>query len=177
MSKRRWNLESVEAEARKYTKVIDFKRGSRGAYDWAERSGVVKQVTAFMTEISDSAELMARVRQELGSAARHAKVASDMRESVSDFYVPKEHDPEAVSAGTYLDFETQMHDQAAEERSERALDHIAALQKHGTPEQVEEAWGLYLKYQTGAWEIESSEPTGIIGISMPAEEQGGSNDY
>jgi hypothetical protein len=176
MSKRRWDLESVEAEARKYTKVVDFKYGSRGAYDWAERNGLVKQVTAFMADITDPAELMTRIRQELGTAARHAKVAHDICENVSDFYVPKEHDPEAVSAGTYLDFEAQMYDQAAEERSDRALDHIEALRKHGTPEQIAEAWDLYLKYQTKQWEVPKSA-TGIIEINMPETEHGGSYDY
>lgn len=173
MSKRRWDLEAVTAEARKYTRVVDFKYGSRGAYDWAERNGVVKDVTAFMSELTDSAELMKRIRQELGSAARSAKVAHDICENVSDFYVPTEHDPEAISAGTYLDFDAQMYDQAAEERSDRALDHIEQLQKHGTPEQVQEAWDLYLKYQNRSWEV----PTGIIEIDMPETEQGGSYDY
>ena len=176
MSKRRWDLESVAAEARKYTKVVDFKYGSRGAYDWAERNGVLKDVTAFMSEVTDPAELMARIRQELGTAARHGKVAKDICENVSDFYVPADQDPEAVSAGTYLDFESQMYDQAAEERSDRALDHIEGLQKHGTPEEIKEAWELYLKYQSGQWEVQKSS-TGIIEINMPEKEHGGSNDY
>ena len=90
---------------------------------------------------------------------------------MSDFYVPKEHDPEAISAGTYLDFDAQMYDQSAEERSDRALDHIEQLQKYGTPEQIKEAWDLYLAYQTGKWEVPA---TGIMGMSMPEEEQGGS---
>ena len=113
MRPRRWDFESVTAEARKYTKVIDFKARSRGAYKWAERNGVLKDVTAFMSEVTDAEELIARIRQELGTAARHAKVAHDICESVSDFYVPSEHDPEAISAGTYLDFDAQMYDQAA----------------------------------------------------------------
>ena len=171
MSKRRWNLESVAAEARKYTKVVDFKYGSRGAYDWAERNGVVKDVTAFMSEVTDPAELMSRIRGELGSAARDAKVCREICKNVSDFYVPKEHDPEAISAGTYLDFDAQMYDQSAEERSDRALDHIEQLQKYGTPEQLKEAWDLYLASQTGTWEVPA---TGIMGMSMPEEEQGGS---
>ena len=174
MTRRRWDFESVTAEARKYTKVIDFKEGSRGAYKWAERHDVLKDVTAFMTEITDPKKLMGRIRQELGTAARHNKVAYDIRENVSEFYVPKEHDPEAVSAGNYLDFDAQMYDQVAEERSERALEHIEALQEHGTPEQIRKAWDFYLKYQTGRWEI----PKGAIAeIYIPETEQGGSYDY
>ena len=38
------------------------------------------------------------------------------------------------------------------ERSGRALDHIEALQEIGTPEQVQAAWDMYQKYQTGTWE-------------------------
>ena len=118
--------------------------------------------------------LMTRIRQELGTAARHAKVAHDICENVSDFYVPKEHDPEAISAGTYLDFEAQMYDQAAEERGDQALDHIEALQKHGTPEQIKEAWDLYLKYQTGEWEVPKWCDAEI---NMPETEQGGSHEH
>ena len=174
MSQRRWDLESVTAEARKYSKVVDFKYGSRGAYDWAERNGMIKEVTAFMSKVTDPKVLMSRIRQELGTAARHAKVAYDICENVSEFYVPKEHDPEAVSAGTYLDFDAQMYDQVAEERSERALEHIEALQEHGTPDQVREAWDLYLKYQTGRWEV----PKGAIAeINIPETEHGGSYEY
>lgn len=174
MTRRKWDLESVTAEARKYTKVIDFKCGSRGAYKWAERNGILKEITAFMSEVADAGELMSRIRQELGTAARHAKVAYDICENVSDFYVPKEHDPEAISAGTYLDFDAQMYNQAAEERSDRGLDHIEQLQKHGTPEQVTEAWDMYLKYQTGEWDVRKGA---ITEIDMPEREQGGSYDY
>ena len=173
MGKSKWDLESVKTEARKYTKAIDFKYGSRGAYDWAERNGMIKEVTAFMFKVTDPKKLMSRIRQELGTAARHAKVAYDICENVSEFYVPKEHDPEAVSAGTYLDFSAQMYDQVAEERSDRALEHIESLQEHGTPEQIKEAWDLYLKYQTGRWEV----PTGIAEINIPETEHGGSYDY
>lgn len=169
MGRIKWDLESVTAEARKYTKVVDFKYGSRGAYDWAERNGMMREVTAFMSEVTDADELMARILGELGSAARHAKVCREMCKNVSEFYVPQAHDPESISAGTYLDFEAQMQDQAADERSERALDHIEALQKYGTPEQVQEAWDLYLAYQTGKWEV----PTGIIGMNIPETKQGG----
>jgi hypothetical protein len=51
MGKRIWYRESVEAEARKYTKVSDFKAGSRGAYKWAVRWRVLKEVTAFMFQV------------------------------------------------------------------------------------------------------------------------------
>lgn len=174
MNRRKWDLESVTTEARKYAKVVDFKAGSRGAYKWAERNGMLKDVTAFMSEVTDVEELMTRIKQELGSAARSAKIAHDICENVSDFYVPKDQDPEAISAGTYLDFDAQMYDQAAEERSDRALDHIEQLQKHGTPEQVKEVWDLYLKYQTKEWKVSKGA---IIEIDMPETEQGGSYDY
>ena len=52
----RWCRESVEAEARKYSKVTDFKYGGRGAYKWAERHGVLKEVTAHIPPIRDRAE-------------------------------------------------------------------------------------------------------------------------
>ena len=157
----KWNLESVTEEARKYSSITEFKYGSSGAYKWALRKNLIKEVTSFMSEVTDPSELLKRIKGELGSAARDAKVAKDITENVSDFYVPAEHDPEQISAGTYLDFEAQMYDQCAEERSERALDHIEALQKYGTPEQVKEAWDLYLMYQTGEWEIEKRCDAGI----------------
>ena len=174
MSKRRWDLESATEEARKYSGITAFKYGSPGAYKWVVRHGLESEVMGFMSEITDADTLMTRIRQELGTAARHAKVAHDICENVSDFYVPKEHDPEAISAGTYLDFEAQMYDQAAEERSDRALDHIEALQKHGTPEQIKEAWDLYLKYQTGEWEVPKWCDAEI---NMPETEQGGSHEH
>ena len=162
----KWDLESVKAEARKYSKVVDFKYGSSGAYKWAVRNGFLNEATAFMYEISDASVLMQKVTQELGSAARCAKVAHDIWESEpSPFFEPSD-DPELISEGTYLDFDAQMYDQAAHERSDRALDHIEALQKHGTPEQVKAAWDLYLKYQTGTWEAEGR----IIEIDMQGEE-------
>ena len=162
----KWNRELVEAEARKYSRTVDFKRGSRGAYDWAERHGVLPEVTAFMSQFSDPSVLITKIAGELGSAARHAKVARDIWDAdPSPFYEPS-NDPELISEGTYLDFDAQMHDQAAVERSDRALDHIEQLQKHGTPEQVKEAWDMYLKYQTGGWKVD----TGIIGINLQEKE-------
>lgn len=160
MPKYKWSYESVCAEARKYSGVRRFKEGSRGAYKWAERHDMLQEVTAFMSEISDPIELLKRIKGELGSAARDAKVARDINENVSDFYVPTEHDPEQISAGTYLDFEAQMYDQCAEERSDRALDHIEALKEHGTDEQIQEAWDMYLKYQTDDWDVKRAT-TGI----------------
>ena len=44
----KWDYDSVAAEASKYSRTLDFKKGSRGAYDWAERNGVVKELTAGM---------------------------------------------------------------------------------------------------------------------------------
>ena len=166
MGRHIWNLDSVLAEARKYEGITEFKYGSPGAYKWAVRNEVIGDVTAFMYEISDSEELMKRIEGDLGSAARYAKVAHDIWESEpSPFFEPSD-DPELISEGTYLDFDAQMYDQAAHERSERALDHIEALQKHGTPEQVKAAWDLYLKYQTGTWEVDGA----LTGIYMQGEE-------
>ena len=89
MATRRWDFESVSVEARKYSKVVEFKYGSRGAYDWAERNGVVADVTAFMSEVTDGDKLMKKIEQELGTAARHAKVARDMWDTdPSPFFEP-----------------------------------------------------------------------------------------
>ena len=163
----KWNRELVDAEARKYKTYTDFKNGSRGAFKWALRNGVINEVTAFMYEITDPKTLMEKIEGELGSASRHAKVAYDMwHADPSPFYEPSS-DPESISDGTYMDFEAQMHDQAGVERSDRALDHIEQLQKHGTPEQVQEAWDMYLKYQTGTWKVEGA----LIGIDMQGEER------
>ena len=170
MATRRWDFESVSVEARKYSKVVEFKYGSRGAYDWAERNGVVADVTAFMSEITDGDQLMKKIEQELGTAARHAKVARDMWDTDPSPFFEASDDPEQISAGTYMDFEAQMYDQGAEERSDRALDHIEALQEHGTPQQIHEAWVMYLNYQTGNWDVE----TGIAEIVLQGEEHGGS---
>ena len=153
----KWDFESVCAEARKYEQVIDFKFGSRGAYNWAVRNNVVAEVTAFMSEITDPEVLLRKIEGELGSASRYAKTAHDIWDlDPSPFYEPS-NDPESISDGTYLDFEAQMFDQAGMERSDRALDHIEALQKHGTPEQVQEAWAMYHKYQTGTWEAKGCD--------------------
>jgi hypothetical protein len=170
MPRLKWNRELVEAEARKYSTYTEFKNGNRGAFKWAARNGVINEVTAFMYEVTDPDELMQRIKGELGSAARDAKVARDMWESdPSPFYEPSD-DPEQITEGTYMDFEAQMYDQASFERSDRALDHIEALQEHGTPEQVKEAWDMYLAYQTGDWEVEGA----FAGIYMQGGEQGGS---
>jgi hypothetical protein len=163
----KWSLETVSAEARKYGTVREFKYGSSGAYKWAVRNEAVGEVTAFMYEITDPGVLMEKIEGELGSASRHAKVANDMWDAdQSPFYEPS-NDPESISDGTYMDFEAQMHDQASVERSDRALDHIEALKEHGTPEQVKAAWDLYLKYQTGTWEVKRR----TIGIRTQGEER------
>lgn len=162
----KWDFESACAEARKYKTKTEFKYGSSGAFEWAVRNDVLGEVTKFMYEITDPAVLMQKIRQELGTAARHAKVARDVWDAdPSPFYEPSD-DPESISDGTYMDFEAQMYDQGAEERSDRALDHIEQLQKHGTPEQVQAAWDMYLKYQTGTWDTGSCD----IEISMQGEE-------
>ena len=166
----KWNLQLVSMEARKYATKTEFKYGSSGAFEWAVRNDYLNEVTAFMSEVTDGEKLLRMIEGELGSAARDAKVARDMWESdPSPFYEPS-NDPEKISEGTYMDFEAQMYDQGAEERSDRALDHIEALQKYGTPEQNHRAWVMYLAYQTGNWEIEG----GDAGIDMQGGEQGGS---
>jgi len=162
----KWNYDSVCSEARKYKTKTEFKYGSSGAFEWAVRNDVLGEVTKFMYEITDPAVLMRKIRQELGTASRHAKVARDVWDAdPSPFYEPS-NDPESISDGTYMDFEAQMYDQGAEERSDRALDHIEELQKHGSPEQVQAAWELYLKYQTGSWDAGSCD----IEINMQGEE-------
>jgi hypothetical protein len=171
MARRLWSWASVEEEAKKYGTVRAFKEGSFGAYKWAERNGVLKDITAFMVvEVTNPEALLEKVRGELGSASRYAKVAKDMWEADPSPFFEESDDPEEITAGTYMDFEAQMYDQAGMERSDRALDHIEALQKYGTPEQVKEAWGMYLAYQTGDWEVEV--PTS--GIVLQGGEQGGS---
>jgi hypothetical protein len=161
----KWDFDSVCAEARKYKSKTEFKYGSRGAFDWADRNGMVDEVTAFMSEITDPQVLMAKIEGELGSASRYAKTAYDIWETDPSPFFEASDDPELITEGTYMDFEAQMFDQAAVDRSERALDHIEALQEHGTPEQVQAAWDMYLKYQTGRWEVS----TGDAGIYMQGE--------
>lgn len=152
----KWDKDSVTKEARKYKTYTEFKNGSRGAFKWAVRNGVINEVTAFMYEITDPDVLMRRIEQELGSAARHAKVARDIWDSEPSPFFEVSADPESISDGTYLDFDAQMYDQGAHERSDRALDHIERLQEHGSEEQVKAAWDMYLKYQTNEWEIEGA---------------------
>ena len=161
-----WDIESVRAEARKYSTITEFKYGSPGAYKWAVRNDVADEVTSFMYEITDPEVLLRKIEGELGSASRYSKTAHDIWDlDPSPFYEPSA-DPESISDGTYLDFEAQMFDQAGLERSDRALDHIEALQKVGTPEQVREAWAMYHKYQTGTWEAKGCD----AGIYMQEEE-------
>lgn len=162
----KWDFESVCAEARKYKQVIDFKFGSRGAYNWAVRNNLVAEVTSFMSEITDPDLLMQKIEGELGSAARYAKTAYDIWEADPSPFFEASDDPELITEGTYMDFEAQMFDQAGIERSDRALDHIEQLQKYGSPEQIQEAWDMYLKYQTGTWETDRV----ITGIYMQGEE-------
>jgi hypothetical protein len=153
----KWDFDSVCAEARKYKSKTEFKYGSSGAFEWAVRNEMVDEVTAFMSEITDPEVLLTKIEQEVGTAARHAKVAKDIWDAEPSPFFEVSADPESISAGTYLDFDAQMYDQAAYERSDRALDHIEALQKYGTPEQVAVAWDMYLKYQTGSWEVGSCD--------------------
>ena len=162
----KWDKDSVAAEARKYRTYTEFKNGSRGAFKWAVRNGVIKEVTAFMYEITDPDVLMQRIEQELGTAARHAKVARDIWDADPSPFFETSTDPESISDGTYLDFDAQMYDQTAHERSDRALDHIEQLKEYGTEAQVKRAWDLYLKYQTGGWEIEGA----LAEINMQGEE-------
>lgn len=162
-----WNRELVEAEARKYQTYTEFKNGSRGAFKWAVRHGVINEVTAFMYEITDPQVLMRKIEGELGSASRYAKTAYDIWDADPSPFFEASDDPELITEGTYMDFEAQMFDQAAIDRSDRALDHIEALQEYGTEEQVKAAWDMYLKYQTGSWEIDGA----LTGIDMQGEER------
>ena len=162
----KWDFESVCAEARKYRQVVDFKFGSRGAYNWAVRNNLVAEVTSFMSDFTDPDELMRKIEGELGSASRYAKTAYDIWDADPSPFFEASDDPELITEGTYMDFEAQMFDQAGIERSDRALDHIEQLQKYGSPEQIQEAWDMYLKYQTGAWETDRV----IMGINMQGEE-------
>lgn len=168
MSARKWDLETATAEAKKYSGITEFKYGTPGAYKWVVRNGFEKEVFGFSSD--DPVKLLSIIRGELGSASRDAKVCRDMCKYESDFYVTKEHDPESISAGTYLDFEAQMYDQSAEERSDRALNYIEKLQECGTAEQIKKAWDMYLRYQSGTWSVEGCD----AGIYMQEEEQGGS---
>lgn len=162
----KWDFESVCAEARKYKQVIDFKFGSRGAYNWAVRNNVIADVTSFMSEFTDPDLLMRKIEGELGSASRYAKTAYDIWEADPSPFFEASDDPELITEGTYMDFEAQMFDQAGIERSDRALEHIEQLRKYGSPEQIQEAWDMYRKYQTGTWETDRV----ITGIDMQGEE-------
>ena len=51
----------VAKVAIKYKTYTDFKNGSRGAFKWAVRNGVIKEVTAFMWEITDADILMRKI--------------------------------------------------------------------------------------------------------------------
>lgn len=155
-----WDFESASNEAKKYKTITEFKYGSPGAYKWAVRNGVAEEIVAFMYEITDPATLLEKIEGELGSAARYAKAAYDIWEADPSPFFEASDDPELITEGTYMDFEAQMFDQAAIERSDRALDHIEQLQKYGTEEQVKQAWDMYLKYQTGTWEVKGCD-TGI----------------
>lgn len=162
----KWDFESVCKEARKYKTKTEFKYGSSGAWEWAARNDVIEEVTGFMYEITDADRLMRKIEGELGSASRYAKTAYDIWDADPSPFFEASDDPELITEGTYMDFEAQMFDQAAIDRSDRALDHIEALQKHGTEEQVKAAWDMYLKYQTGTWEVGSCD----TGIYMQGEE-------
>ena len=163
----KWDFESVCKEARKYKTKTEFKYGSSGAWEWAVRNDVIEEVTGFMYEITDGQRLLERIEGELGSASRYAKTAYDIWDADPSPFFEASDDPEVITEGTYMDFEAQMFDQAAIDRSERALDHIEQLQKHGTEEQVKAAWDMYLKYQTGTWEVGSCD----AGIYMQGEER------
>lgn len=167
-----WDIESVTAEARKYSTVRAFKDGSRGAYKWAQRNDMVAEVTAFMSEVTCPTTLLQRIDGELGSAARYAVVAIKITDDEPFEYRVIESDPEAISDGNFMDFQGQIYDQAAQERSEKALDAVEALQEHGTPEQVAEAWDMYLDFQRGNYERWVNRGA-TSGKGMPAEKQGG----
>ena len=167
-----WDIASVTQEARKYRTVREFKYGTPGAYKWAVRNGVVADITSFMSEVTCPRTLLERIDGELGSAARYAVVAKRITDDEPFEYRPVEPDPEAISDGNFMDFEAQMYDQASEERSDKALAAIDALQQHGTPERVAEAWGMYLDFQRGNYERWVKRGC-TSGKSKPADEQGG----
>ena len=167
-----WDMESVTAEARKYSTVRAFKHGSRGAYKWAQRNNMMAEVTGFMSDVTCPRKLMERIDGELGSAARYAVVAKRMTDDEPFEFRPVDSDPEAIGSGTFMDFDAQMYDQAAEERSDKALDALEMMQEHGTPEQVAEAWGMYLDYQRGNYERWVNRGA-TSGKSMKAKRQGG----
>ena len=167
-----WDLASVTEEARKYSTVRAFKDNSRGAYKWAQRHEVVAAITAFMYEITCPRTLLERIDGELGSAARYAVVAKRLTDDDPFEYRPVESSPEAISDGNFMDFEAQMYDQSSEERSDKALDAIDSLQQYGSPEQVTEAWDMYLDYQRGNYERWVKRGA-TSGKSMPANKQGG----
>ena len=48
MPAHKWNWELVQEEAKKYDSVTAFKYGSRGAFKWAVRHEVLREVTAHM---------------------------------------------------------------------------------------------------------------------------------
>ena len=116
--------------------------------------------------------LLERIDGELGRPQRYAVVAKRITDDELFEYRPVEPDPEAISDGNFMDFEAQMYDQASEERSDKALDAIDALQQHGTPERVAEAWGMYLDFQRGNYERWVKRGC-TSGKSKPADEQGG----
>ena len=179
MSRRVWCLDTATEEARKYTTVRGFKGGAHGAYMWAKRHGVLKEITAFMdVELTDPEELLRRVHGELGSAARYSIIVQKMMDDEPLMpVIAADVDPEAISDGCFMDFEVQMNDQASEERSDKALDAIEALQKHGTKQHVAAAWEMYLEYQQGdfrRWLKRSEGSLPTSGYYMQGEEHGGS---
>ena len=129
MSRRKWDFDSVTAEAQKYNSATEFKYGRPGAFKWAERNNMLQEILAPIRQRhgvpTDPGQLMAKIEGELGSASRYAKVAHDIwTADPSPFasYERSDSNPELISEGTYLDFECQMFDQASIERSDRALD-------------------------------------------------------
>ena len=105
-------------EARKYKTITEFKFGSPGAYNWAVRNGVAEEVTAFMYEIKEPDVCCARSRASLApplaTPRRHTTSGTTSHPSS----LVTSDDPELISEGTYMDFEAQMFDQAAIERSD-----------------------------------------------------------
>lgn len=157
---RKWDFNSVQKLAQKYDNATQFRKECRAAYEWAQRAGVIKEITQHMKVTTDPLALMKKIEGELGSARRYFFVANKMQNT--DPTSPREHDDESISDGVHLDFELSMYDQCAEERSARAVELIGQLQKVGTPEQIQQAWDLYLDYQELS--------CGNYGTFMPGQE-------
>lgn len=149
--RKKWCYDTAAEEALKYERVIDFKAGCISAYRWAERNGMLQDVTRHMRRVTNPVDLMQKIESELNSARRNLLIARGMQKT--DATTPKEYDPEAISPGKPIDHDVGLYDQVAQERSERALEHIKKLQEVGTESMILEAWTLYREFQRRSMSI------------------------